>query len=144
MKQNTYIGVYALIKKGDEALFIKKARGPYTGKWDLPGGGFEFGESPEETLKREIKEETGLDVSSYRLLNVLSNTVTYKKTSGEEVTMHHIGVLYSVEVDSDSEGLKDYADGEDSLGAEWLPIASISEEGFSPFANRVEQYIANS
>lgn len=141
MTQNTYIGVYALIKKADSALFIKKARGPHTGKWDLPGGGFEFGESPEETLKREIKEETGLTVSSYRLLNALSHTVTYKRTSGEEVTMHHVGIIYSVEADFDSGELKTHSDGEDSLGAQWLPISSINENDFSPFASRSRQYL---
>jgi len=32
--------------------------------WNLPGGGLEYGESPRETLKREIKEEMGLDLVS--------------------------------------------------------------------------------
>lgn len=37
-------------------------------RWDLPGGTNEFGESPEETLKREILEETGLEVEVGEML----------------------------------------------------------------------------
>lgn len=42
-------------------------------KWDLPGGKNEFGESLEETLKREIFEETGLNVN---VLNLLPKTIS--------------------------------------------------------------------
>lgn len=132
MKQHTHIGVYALAKKGNSVLFIEKSRGPYTGKWDLPGGSFEFGESP---------EETGHTVLRHQLLNVLSHTVTYKKANGEKETVHHIGILYSVEIDSNSEKLKDFSDGEDSLGAKWLSISYINESDFSPFASQSKQYI---
>jgi 8-oxo-dGTP pyrophosphatase MutT (NUDIX family) len=31
-------------------------------KWDLPGGGLEFGEDPYESIRREVREETGLEV----------------------------------------------------------------------------------
>ena len=141
MKQHTHIGVYALAQKGNSVLFIEKSRGPYTGKWDLPGGGFEFGESPEETLKREVMEETGLTVLNHQLLNVLSHTVTYKKANGEKEIVHHIGVLYRIEIDSNSEKLKDFSDGEDSLGAKWVSISSINKADFSPFASQSKQYI---
>lgn len=36
------------------------------GKWELPGGGIDFGEEPEEALQREIKEETGLNILSVK------------------------------------------------------------------------------
>lgn len=41
---------------------------PAHGKWELPGGGLEFGESPDQTVLREVKEETNLDVEIVRLL----------------------------------------------------------------------------
>lgn len=38
------------------------------GKWELPGGKMEFGESPEETVKREVFEETGFDVEVKKII----------------------------------------------------------------------------
>ena len=140
MDKYTYIGVYALIKKDDKILLIKKSRGPYMGKLDLPGGGFEFGEPPLETLHREIKEETGLTVLEAKLLDVTSQNTTYINTKGEERTIHHIGIIYSVEIDSNDNPLKDSADGEDSLGAEWVEISSLKREDLSPFAGQGIEY----
>ncbi|MFC2142917.1 NUDIX domain-containing protein [Candidatus Aenigmatarchaeota archaeon] len=53
--------VKAIIQDGDKFLLIKTL---YKGKtfWDLPGGKIVYGENPHDTLHREIKEETGLDV----------------------------------------------------------------------------------
>jgi ADP-ribose pyrophosphatase YjhB (NUDIX family) len=38
--------------------------------WNIPGGGVESGESPVDAIRREVKEETGLDVGSMRLVGV--------------------------------------------------------------------------
>ena len=75
MKNSTHVGVYALTEKEGSMLFIKKARGPYTGKWDLPGGGFELGESPLEALHREFTEETGLTIS--KQIEIMSRLHTF-------------------------------------------------------------------
>ncbi len=45
------------------------ARKAYHGHWELPGGRLEFGESPEQTLKREVFEETKLTFEPIRLLD---------------------------------------------------------------------------
>lgn len=66
MKKNYHIGAYGLtLLAGKLFVFFKKKRGPYTGLFDLPGGGvdpFENPEDPNQTLKREIMEEIGVDV----------------------------------------------------------------------------------
>ena len=61
--------VSALIFSKEGKLFQgmkdEKKGGVYCDCWHIPGGGIEPGESKENTLKREIKEETGIDISSY-------------------------------------------------------------------------------
>jgi len=56
--------VLAIIEKDNKYLFTKRVdpNPRYNGKWQLPGGGVEYGETPEEALKREIQEELGVTV----------------------------------------------------------------------------------
>lgn len=48
-------------------------------QWGLPGGAMELGESFEETAKRELKEETNLDIDELELVKVLSGKDTYRE-----------------------------------------------------------------
>ena len=63
------------IERGDEVLMlhrVKKAVDENAGKWIGVGGGFEEGESPEECMLREVREETGLQLSSWRCRGVVT------------------------------------------------------------------------
>jgi len=66
------VSVEALIIIDGALLFLKRNNQPAKGEWWFPGGRIWEGESLEEALRREVKEETGLDVSSYKLINVYS------------------------------------------------------------------------
>jgi 8-oxo-dGTP pyrophosphatase MutT (NUDIX family) len=52
--------VYAIILRGDKVLLLNTRS---TGKYSLPGGGVDVGESMEEALHREVREETGLKIA---------------------------------------------------------------------------------
>lgn len=141
MNQHKHIGVYALAIKDDSVLLIKKARGPYTGKWDLPGGSLEFGEKPLDGLSREVLEETRLSINKSKLLNVLSHTVVYELSNGEKEEMYHLGIIYKV-ILNPSENLKTEGDGEDSHGASWVKLTDFNHDDFSPFASQsIQTYL---
>lgn len=61
------IRVCAVLPQDDHLLLVRHRKGDKT-YWMLPGGGLDFGESFEQCAIREIKEETGLDISISRLL----------------------------------------------------------------------------
>lgn len=63
-----YFAVKAVILKNNKFLVMHKGNAP-AGMWEFPGGRMEFGETAEETLMREIMEETGLSVKPLRLLD---------------------------------------------------------------------------
>jgi len=60
------IGIVVL-KPPHEVLLIRRGRAPMLGAWGLPGGGQELGETAEAAARRELLEETGLEVGELRL-----------------------------------------------------------------------------
>lgn len=130
--KKTHVGAYGIIIQDDKIALIKKARGGYKGKLDLPGGGIEHNEKPDETLRREIMEEVGIEVDGYSLLDVTATNITWQMEDDLWEDLHHIGILYQVSVSNLN--LKSDADGLDSEGADWYKIEDLSLDRLSPFA----------
>ena len=59
-----FVGVGAVIIEGGRVALIKRGHAPAIGEWSIPGGTMEVGEMVREAVVREVREETGLIVSS--------------------------------------------------------------------------------
>ena len=89
------IAVYGVCRDEEGRLLLARASPALTlrGRWFLPGGGVQHGESPEESLVREIEEESGLTVALGRFLDVLSDV----RTLPDGTSLHTIRLVYQVD-----------------------------------------------
>lgn len=67
------VGVGAFVFRQGKFLVLKRQGSHGEGSWSLPGGHLEFGESPEETSAREVKEETGMNIKNTRFAAVTND-----------------------------------------------------------------------
>ena len=65
-----YLAVSAAIFRDGRVLIVRRARPPADGLYTLPGGGVELGETLEEAVVREVREETGLEIEILELLEI--------------------------------------------------------------------------
>ncbi len=121
------ITVKAVVIKGnDEVLILKRPKNDHhgAGNYDLPGGSLDAGESMGEALRRELKEETGIEVEVGPIIHAFDFD-----SRREEVTVYCKGIRF----------LAYYKDGKVDLSEEhdefiWMPIdeaiEKLSDEGF--------------
>ncbi|MGK7866600.1 NUDIX hydrolase [Falsiroseomonas sp. E2-1-a20] len=74
-----WVGIGAVVLRGEEVLLIRRGRPPRLGEWSLPGGGQRLGETAEACARRELQEEAGIEAGPLRLLAVVDAI-----TPGEE------------------------------------------------------------
>ena len=122
-KKVTRIGVYGVVMEDDKILAVRQQRGPYAGKLDFPGGGIEFGESAEQTMRREFAEEVAMEFDSLQLIDNLTATVDVPSTpSNEPYLFYQIGMIYRV---NGCRSIKDEKLGD--LQHVWVDLMALSE-----------------
>ena len=123
------IGVYGVAKEKEKVLLVIQKSGPYAGLFDLPGGGIEFGEGPNQALHREFIEETGMDFRSMNQIDnfsAVTRVLALNDKPGYE--FHQIGLIYSVE------GLHDLEENQKGLlKSDWVDIRTLKKDAVSPF-----------
>ncbi|NYZ79326.1 NUDIX domain-containing protein [Candidatus Micrarchaeota archaeon] len=81
------LNVYAVVRDSKGRILVMKRREPKI--WEFPGGGVEWGESPEKAVRREVKEETDLKIKRMKLL--CTSSKVYKKG---RITKHSVYIAF--------------------------------------------------
>jgi len=128
-------GVAGVILDGDRILLSMRGKPPSEGKWGLPGGAVEVGETVEEALIREVLEETGVTVKPTRLITFLDSI--HRDDDGG-VRYHYVLFEY----------LCEYISGEvspssDAPDARWVNLGELDSLDIMPSTRRfIEKVLA--
>jgi len=120
--------VGAIVFRGQEVLLVKRGSEPNKGRWSIPGGVLESGETVEQGVVREVREETRVEVRPVRVFDVLD----YLEMQGERVRWHY--VLIDV--------LCEFVEGEpypasDADNARFIPLRELPEYDVTPTSREV-------
>lgn len=141
----TFVGSRPLIMNGScvvvvdqEGRLLLQLRAD-NGKWGLPGGAMELGESFEETASRELLEETGIQAENMELLDITSGKDLYfRYPNGDEVYM----ILASFVCNTYSGALS--SDDDEVLDIRFFEISSLPDQLHIPDVPVIYNYIARS
>ena len=116
------LAVYAWVEREGFVLLSKVADGyAWAGHWTLPGGGVDWGEHPEDSMHRELYEETGLKGTIEEQLGI--DSITFEPNDHNGYTsVHAVRIIYRMSATGDPRVTE--VDGS-TADAAWLPLANV-------------------
>jgi ADP-ribose pyrophosphatase YjhB (NUDIX family) len=111
------VGVGAVVLDGDLVLLVQRGGATLTGKWSIPGGLVELGETTREAVCREIAEECGLEIELVDVCGVLDRVV---RDAEGRVRYHWVLVDYLAVARGGT-----LCAGDDAADARWVPIDEV-------------------
>jgi len=124
-----FIGVGALIVKDGRYLLIKRGKEPSKGKWSIPGGKVELGETLVEAVKREVLEECGIQIEIIKIFNVMDRIL--KDENGR--TKYHFVLIdyYAQYISGEARALSDADD------MKWVTAEEIVNLDMNPKSREI-------
>ena len=134
MKQTLFFAQKAFVVRNDQLLVVQKSNDDpdQAGYWEVPGGRMAFGEDVDEQLRREVREEVGIDVEVGAPFYVWQWMIKRPEASGE---IHHMQIVAVARLCSTKQTeLSDaHRVAEDYLGdARWARLAELDDYSFIP------------
>ena len=130
------VGVAVAVINGNNEILLQKRM---DGKWGVPGGFMELGESTEEAGRREVLEETGLKIGKLHLMGVFSGKQHFVKLpNGDEY--YPVTVAY---LSKDIEGGLLKADDEETTDAKFFKLNDLPEQLNPLIKQLVAQYVVD-
>lgn len=118
------IAAYALVVDDRDRVLLVLGGPADNDMWFLPGGGVDFGEHPEDGVRREMIEETGQAVHSLALRTILTDTTA-------DGVMHTVRIIYDGQVDPEGE-LRPELDGS-TVGPQWVRRREAVDLKLAPY-----------
>lgn len=117
------VGVAAVVVRGEEVLLVRRGREPLRGRWSLPGGLLEVGETTAEGVAREVLEETGIRV---RPVEIVTTVDRIHRDDDGRVQYHYVLVEWLCFADDQSR----LVCGDDADEAVWVKRGEIFSAKF--------------
>lgn len=112
------VGVGAVVLDGGRVLLVRRGKPPLAGKWSLPGGLLELGETTAEAARREVAEECGLQIRVGEVAGVLDRVV---RDAGGRIRYHWVLVDHVAFVESGT-----LCAASDADEAQWVEVDEVS------------------
>jgi len=137
--EHPMVGVGAIIVQDGKILIVRRGSEPGKGKWSVPGGLVELGETVEQAVVREVREECGLDVEVDKLIDIV-DSMTFDKNG--RLKYHFIILDFFVKI----KGGK-LRPGDDAKEALWVPLEEVENydltKTFKEFLKRNMEKLRN-
>jgi 8-oxo-dGTP diphosphatase len=113
------VGVGAIVLHESRVLLVKRGQAPALGKWSLPGGLVDLGETTREAVVREVAEECGLRIAVVDVAGVVERVV---RDEAGRIRYHYVLVDYL----AFPEGTR-VAPGSDAADVRWVEVDRLAE-----------------
>lgn len=117
------VGVGGVTIRDGRVLIMRRAYAPLQGEWSIPGGGLDVGETIAEGVRREVEEETGIQV---RVLDQIETFERILRDDAGRVQYHYVILDYLCEA----------IDGELRAGGDATDVAWVAESELAKYALR--------
>ena len=123
------VGVGAIVMRGDSVLLVKRNKEPSKGMWSIPGGLVEIGETVKDALRREVKEECGVEIEPTELFEVVD---AVNRDDKGVARFHYVIVDFLSEWRGG-----DLSAGSDVADARWTPLNDLQKLNVTDSARTV-------